>query len=143
MEQTYTRIISKKGRRAPEGKYRVMLNDRSDDPALYFVSDHDTAEEAFKVAETLRGKHQNGIVQNSKDWVLYPWLDGHQLKTSEELLTAYGRQLQLERGMRPMSVDLIETKQSERIPGWKPGDRLVVFWSDIEEVTGAKAYCGD
>ena len=117
-----------------------MLNDRGDDPALYFVSDHDTAEEAFVVAETLGGKQQNGIVQNSKDWVLYPWYDGHQLHTSEELLTI------LLSGRGPVNMEdvkAVEAKQSERIPGWKPGDRLVVFWKDIEEATGAKAYCGD
>ena len=117
-----------------------MLNDRGDDPALYFVSDHDSAEEAFRIAETLNGKGQNGIVQNSADWVLYPWYDGHQLHTREELCGIFlaGRRL-----VRMEDIDAIEAKQSERIPGWKPGDRLVVFWQDIADATGAKAHTGN
>jgi hypothetical protein len=148
LEQPYTRITSKEERRAPEGKYRVMLNDRGDEdkPALYFVSDHDNAEEAFKVAESLQnkgGNPQNGIVQDSKGWGLYPWFDGHQIHTREELTSMCLRSLERGRSLDTGDIDAVEAKQAERIPGWKPGDRLIVFWSDIEKATGAKAYVGD
>ncbi len=143
--EPYTRISTWEERQAPEGKYRVMLNDRGEDPALYYVGDFDTAEEAFIVAESLNMRNQNGIVQGRvKKWVLYPAFDGHQLYTREGLLATYGREH--EDGSEPLTaahVDAIEKKQAERIPGWQPGHRLVVFWRDIAEATGARARPGD
>jgi len=142
--ETHTRITSDEERTAPKGKYRVILNDRGPDRALYFVSDHDTADEAIGVAEALCKKNQNGIVQTSSGWVLYPWFDGHQIYTREELLTTYGRKsTDRSRPLTAAHVDTIEAKQTERIPGWQPGHRLVVFWSDIENATGAVARPGD
>jgi hypothetical protein len=145
LEQSYTRITSKEERKAPQGKYRVLLNDRGDEdkPVLYFVSDHDNAEEAIRVAETLDRRNQNGIVQDSKGWALYPWFDGHQIHTREELTSMCLRSLERGRSLNTADIDAVEAKQAERIPGWKPGDRLIVFWKDIADATGAKAYVGD
>ncbi len=140
MEHGYERITTHEGRRAPQGKYRVMLNDH-ETRTLYLVSDHDRAEEAFVAAESIRGRNINGIVQGSSDFVLYPSFDGHQLHTSAELLTTYGRSFK--EGGRPFTeahIREIEKKQADRIPGWQPGDRLVVFWKDIADATGAKVY---
>jgi len=150
LRHNHKRITTEEDRRAPEGKYRVILNDRrEDDPVLYFVSDHDTAEEAFVVAEDLDNyrEKRNGIVQGSNDWVLYPWFDDHQLLTREELLAEYGRETSAhessnERPLTTVNVDAIEKKQAERIPGWQPGHRLVVFWRDIAKATGAVAHPG-
>lgn len=149
--QPYTRITTWEERRAPEGKYRVMLNDRGKDPALYYVGDFDTAEEAFVVAEFLDKRNQNGIVQGSlKKWVLYPDFESHQLHTRESLLKSYGQPRLskvtgrvLERALTDANIDTIEEKQAERIPGWQPGHRLVVFWRDIADATGAVARPGD
>lgn len=139
--ETLTKITTEDGKNAPEGKYRVILNDRSGEKlVLYYVEDCDTAEEAFVAAEKLNKKGQNGIVRNCRGFSLYPWFDGHQLRTREELLTMFSR------GRRPLTevhVDEIEQKQAERIPGWQPGHRLVVFWKDIADATGAKAYPGN
>lgn len=145
MEQAYKRIKSEEERKAPEGKYRVILNDRGENRALYLVKDCDTAEEAITLAETLWKKDQNGIVQDSKGFGLYPWFDGHQMQTREELLASFGgeRKRDSSRPMTAAHVDAIEAKQAERIPGWKPGHRLVVYWSDIAEATGAVARPGD
>jgi len=143
LEHTYTRITSEEGRKAPKGKYRVMLNDRGDNRALYLVGDHDTAEKAIDIAETLRKRNQNGIVQDSKGWVLYPWDDGHQIHTREELLAIHGRKSRDGRPFTEAHIAAIEAKQSSRIPGWRPGHRLVVFWKDIAEATGAVARPGD
>jgi len=139
--QALSKITTKNDRRAPEGKYRVILNDRtSDNPTLYYVSDQDTAEEAFVVAETLSRKGQNGIVQNSEGFVLYPWFDGHHLHTREELLRMFSRG---KRKLTEAQVDELEKNQADRIPGWQPGHRLVVFWRDIANATGAEAYPGN
>lgn len=146
MEHSYRQITSEEDRKAPKGKYRVMLNDRGENSALYFVKDCDRAEEAICLAETLNKKDQNGIVQDSKGWGLYPWFDGHQMRTRKELLDAFGRECKAERDSRPMTaahINAIEARQSERIPGWKRGDRMVVYWSDISEATGSGARFGD
>ncbi len=129
----------------PEGKYRVLLRDGIVKPSkLYFVGDYDSAEEAITLAETFRGfPDRNGIVTDSKDFPLYPWFDGHQLHTSEDLLKIYGQATRDGRPLTAVHLKAIEAKQQERIPGWKPGHRLVVFWSDISEATGAVARCGD
>src|SRR6185369_8812625 len=81
LKQGYPVITSEEDRKPPKGKYRVMLNDRGEKPTLYFIGDHDTAEAAIRAAEKLGTRNQNGIVQDSKGWVLYPWFDGHQIRT--------------------------------------------------------------
>lgn len=149
--QLNTRIATWEERQAPEGKYRVMLNDRGEDPALYYVGDYDTAEEAFIVAESLNRRNRNGIVQGRVEkWVLYPDFHCHQLHTRESLLKSFGQPRLsevtgrvLDGALTDADIDAIEKKQAERIPGWQPGDRLVVFWRDIADATGAVARPGD
>jgi hypothetical protein len=132
LQAPYKVITSKQGRRAPKGKYRVMLTDYSSEPInLYLVCDCDSLEEAIVKAEPVKG-----IVQNHKDWVLYPWFDGHQLHTRKELMKSHSQ-------LTSSDIAAIESKQCQRIPGWKEGHRMVVFWNDISEATGARAHPGD
>jgi hypothetical protein len=140
---TVCRAIIGNDRSAPVGKYRVLLNIHDNQPGLYIVADCDFAEEAINLAKTIRGKARNGIVHISSGFALYPTFDGHQLCTPEELLQRYGRRSKVgERGLTAQNVAEIEAKQEERIPGWKPGHQMVVFWKDISDATGARAYAG-
>ena len=145
MEVSYTQITADEDRKAPTGKYRVLMQDRSFQPSrLYLVEDYDSPEDAICKAETLNRGSCNGIVRTSNGFPLYPWFDGHQLHTRAELLQTYGREKH--DGSRALSSDdvtKIENAQLQRIPGWKPGNRMVVFWRDIADATGARAFPGN
>ena len=143
MQVTYLPITTAEERKAPQGKYRVILNNRSSEPSqFYLVGDYDSAEEAIRIAETFGMRTQNGIVQTSNGWILYPNFDGpHQFYTRKDLLNTYGHDRRNgEKALTSAHVDEIERKQSERIPGWKQGHKLLVFWKDISDATGAQAY---
>lgn len=40
-------------------------------------------------------------------------------------------------------LEKLEAKQPKRNPNWKPGDPLLVHWTDVAELTGAVARPGD
>ena len=68
--------------------------------------------------------------------------------TREELLRTYGgdsrnKRLNGEKPLIETQINTIEAKQSKRNPNWKPGDPLLVCWSDIADATGAVALPGN
>ncbi len=152
---TYTEIENTdEARRAPPDKYRLLLAGHDDRRGLYHVEDFDRAEDALQAADELRRSRETsgwGIVHDSKGFILAPMGDGGmQMRTRESLLKSFGQPRVsdvtgsvLERALTDAHIDAIEALQPERLPGWRKGDHMMVFWQDIEDATGARAYPGD
>lgn len=47
------------------------------------------------------------------------------------------------RAITEAQIDAIEAKQVERNPNWKPGDKLLVHFKDLEEAVGLVVRWGD
>lgn len=147
---TYTLIENTdEARKAPPRQYRLLLAGGGDErPGLYYVQDYDRAELALEASdELLRSKEIRGwgIVHDSNGRIITLDDGPTQMLTYEELLKTFGgekRQLS-KRAFTSQHADQIEALQSERLPGWQKGDRMLVFWKDIENATGAITLCGD
>jgi len=145
----YTEIENTmEARKAPSKQYRLLLVGHDDRRGLYHVQDYDRAELALEAShELLCSKKIRGwgVVHDDNGRILTLDDGPSQMYTYDDLLRTYGG------GERPMSkrvftaahADAIEALQPERLPGWQKNDRMLVFWKDIEESTGAVALCGD
>ncbi len=146
---TYTEIENTmEARKAPPGKYRLLLAGGGAERPLCHVQDYDRAELALEAADKLlRSKEIKGwgIVHDGNGRILTLNDGPSQMYTYDDLLKTYGggkRQLS-NRAFTAAHADAIEALQPERLPGWQKGDRMLVFWQDIEKATGAVALCGD
>ena len=65
--------------------------------------------------------------------------------TRERLLELFGFENHPpgERKLTSEDIDIIEGFQIKRNPHWKNGDPMLVYWKDIADLTGAKAYIGN
>ena len=147
---TYTKIENtEEARKAPLDKYRLLLNGQTEEyPGLYHVRDFDRAELALLAADELTSPSKGdgwAIVHDSNGRILTPDDGPSQMYTHKELLKTYGERASRGSGraFTTQHADAIEALQPERLPGWQKGDRMLVFWQDIVDATGAVAYFGD
>jgi len=115
---------------------------------LYHVRDFERAELALQEADKIhRSKEIRGwgIVHDGNGRILTLDDGPSQMMTRDDLLKTFGgekRKLSV-RAFTAAHADAIESLQLKRLPGWQKGDRMLVFWQDIADATGAVAHCGD
>lgn len=132
-------------RTPPPRMYRLLRTVwAGEDSGLYHVRDFARAELALRAAEAIdrkgRGAFGAGIVHDGTGRVLTLDDGPSHMYTRERLLRVFGgaKRPADKRAFTPADADKIEALQPERLPGWVPGDRMLVFWEDIAEATGAE-----
>jgi hypothetical protein len=139
---------TKEARKAPPGQYRLLLAGRGPEHSgLYHVNDFNRAELALRAADKLSSSKDIpgwGIVHDNNGRVLTLDDGPSQMHTYKDLMKTFGgKRRDSSREFTTEHADAIEALQPERLPGWKKGDQMLVFWDDIQKATDAHARPGD